>query len=289
MLLRTLHSALDLEQAQLKARVLGDMPAAVLSELSATSPVVEVDWKDEQRCRVRVAAQAGQWREKSLSFSRNDPLAERAKVIAYTVAAMMPQWFHQGPQPAQDEEAPLPEVVALSANDLSSPAVVAESAPAPKRLNGFVGLSGLGIGPSLAAGPQLDVALCPIAALCVGASTNATFGSLANDRFSRSDLRLGGFAEGRWLLWQNQHLGLNARIGGGVQRVSVQRGNESQMRWVGIGSIEGGVLGKVGPFEVSLSAGAQWSGRTEVIDEVQTAEIAPVNGFGRLGVAWAWE
>lgn len=50
-LLRTLHGALDPERAQLKPRVLGDMPPDVLSELAATSPVVEVDWKDEHHCR----------------------------------------------------------------------------------------------------------------------------------------------------------------------------------------------------------------------------------------------
>lgn len=307
-LLRTLHGALDPERAQLKPRVLGDMPPDVLSELAATSPVVEVDWKDEHHCRVRAAPQNGQWVEKNLSFSRGDPITERAKAIAYTVAAMMPQWFHQGPQQAHEDQ-PLPEVVALSVSDLSpppevatpAPVVVTESTPAPsaptekpstpvsQTLKGFVGLSGLGTGPSLAGGPQLDVALCPILPLCFGASVNATFGSLADGNFARFDLRLGGFAEGRWLLWLHEHLGLNARIGGGAQRVSVQRGDESQMRWVGIGSIEGGLFGKRGPVEISLSGGVQWSGRTQVTDDVQRAEITPINGFGRLGVAWSWE
>lgn len=314
-LLRTLSSALDPQRVHLKPRVLGTMPADVLTELSYTSPVVEVHWQDEHHCHVRTALRPGEWVEKKLSFSRRDPLPERAKVVAYTVAAMMPEWRPTEPRPVEHEQA-FPDIPALSASDFTplpnditpvvtqppppavtppEPVVVEESRPPTEHAiasatQGFVGLSGLGTLPSFAAGPQLDVAVCPITWLCLGASANAAFGNLANSTITRFDVRVGGFAEGRVLPWQNQRLGFNARLGGGAQRQSAQQGGETQMRWVGIGSLEGGLLGKIGAFEVSLSFGAQWSGRTQVvIDNTQVTEITPINGFGRLGVALGWE
>lgn len=307
-LLDTLSRSLDPALVQLQPRVLGDAPADVLTELSETHPVVEVRWETPRRAVLRAALKPKQWTSRTVEFGAKDPLDERAKTLGFAIAAMMPQWRAESlvVNPPTLEIVPLSErdfvapSAPIDAGVVSAPApvdagVVAEDAVAPvpvvvppsvSTTRAFVSVHAVGQLPQVLGGGGLDGAWCVVDWLCVGAQVTFGGGAVSTFSVSHVELRVLAIADVRIFPWALP-LGFTARGGGGTVLVGAIRGTQTLTRWTGAGVVEAGLVLRFGSVDLTLTGGPTFAGATRLfIDEVQVAEIAPVQGALRLGVSW---
>ncbi|MBX7117058.1 MAG: hypothetical protein K1X64_22255 [Myxococcaceae bacterium] len=303
-LLKTLSASLDPARVALKPRVLGTAPRDVLDILAQRQPLIEVRWATTTQATVRAALTPGKWTTRVLTFSAADRLNERAKTIAFTIAAMTPDW--QPPQPAPEPEV-APEVTALSESDLqpapplpdtaapetkataarvdiqASAAPEAENAP----FHGFLALSAVGTLSHSTGGAGLEFGACPFSVLCAGISGAVFTGAFPDIDTSRLDARVEGLIDFRWTPLWSSRLGLNARLSAGALLISLHRGQDSVSRWAAVGGLEAGPLLRLGSFEMALAFGARLTGETKVfINELQVAEIEKLFATGRLSLGW---
>lgn len=301
MMLQTIAASLDPQLVVLKPRVLGQMPSTALLKLSEKHPVVEVEWESPGKAVLRAALKPHTWITRTLSFDRRDPLRERAKTIAFTVAAMMPQW-----QPAEPlAQFETPEVIPLSAGDFEaaeatqlaveippSPVVehidaLPQTTPKEDGVHGFIHASVVGMAPQLLGGGGIEVALCPLSRFCVGVAAWLGAGELP--QVNRLDLRLQAIAHFRIVPWWNGRLGAALSVAGGALLVSLTRGLEHLSRWVGTGAIEAGPLLRWGVVDFTLTFGMTASGRTRIwVGDAQIFEIPLLSALGRLGFTLRW-
>lgn len=298
-LLRTLAASLDPELVRLKARVLERTPAPALDALSETRPVAVVLWEDPLKATVRAALKPNEWVERSLVFLKEDPPVERARAIAFTVAAMMPQWRPSSPVPMAEDlpVAPLtdadfqPDTIAdagVAAAVLTDLGLMASDAgtPAPPRPTGYVGAVGVGALPTLMGGGGLEGGVC-WSVFCGGLSAAVGGGPLETAAASRLEVNVGPHLELRSTPWLGRRLGGLVRLAGGAMVLSVTRQDTTLNRWIGFGSVEVGALARLGWLYLSLSTGARVTGPTTVfINDVPIVQVPAVTGFVRLGVGW---
>ncbi|MDP3156452.1 MAG: hypothetical protein Q8N23_27495 [Archangium sp.] len=165
-MLNALSSSLDPRLVSIKPRVLGAAKPETLDRLSERHPVAQVEWLSPVRAELRVALRPREWTSRTLTFSKKDPVSERAKSIAYAVAAMMPQWRPEQPSPPQ----PL-EVVPLSPRDFEPSFEPDAGAPSPEEgalaLEAGAPLPDAGepeVQPEVDAGPEPEPEPAPVAA-----------------------------------------------------------------------------------------------------------------------------
>lgn len=324
-LLQTLASSLDRSRVTLAARELGPYGIADLDALSRDKPVVFVEWSSPTTAKVRVAVSPAAWVERQVRFSKRDPLRERARTVAFSIAAMVPQWKHTAlePQPAPpvaplvDEDfarppavppepvepppsseavdAGLPTEVA-AASDAGVPAVEAlpevvseppASAPAsgPAPVTWWAAASGLGAVP-LAGGAGLEGGLCLGGLLCLGAEVSLLTGPLALVAAQQLQVAVGALAEARVRLWSR--LRALARLVGGVQWLEVTRGGEARARVSPWAVVEVGAHLEWGRVKTSLACGPAFAGPVRLVVNGQPSELSLLSGRCRVTVGVSW-
>ncbi len=304
--------SLDPERIALQPRELGNASRATLDALSEKCPVVEVEWVDPLHATIRAALAERVWTTRTLTFAPEDPMAERAKALGFSVAAMWPQW-----RPVHAvEDAPVPEVTALSVDDLgpgegAAGHPVAEvavgpspAAPAPppeastttnteqdrdegSRVHGRVALSALVSAP-VTVGGSVDVMLCwPSHAWCAGLAGHLSRGDVAAIEGFQLWSRVMAFAELTLMPWGQ--LGLRARLGLGALYWSITRMTETASQWAPTGLVEAGPIVRWGRFDLSLSGGVAVASPAKVwVGSTQLVEIGPFSGLFRLGLGASW-
>lgn len=293
-LLKTLSASLDPARVALKPRVLGNTAPEILELIAKQQPVVEVRWPTATQATIRAALTQQKWLTRVLTFKAGDPLPEQAKAIAFTIAAMMPEWRPLQPLP---EPEVVPEVTALSDSDILvspppaqqpvSPEGRVSAEPAPAPFQGFVAVAAVGTVSALTAGGGLELGFCPAEFLCVGAAGTVLAGRLPDIDAHRIDGRAEAFVDLRSTPWWSSRLGFTARLAGGALYLSVTRGAQSQSRWTGTGGLELGPLLRLKAFELALTFGAHVIGETKIyVDQTEAGEIEPFFGSARLAAGW---
>ncbi len=326
-MLNALSASLDPSLVSIKPRVLGAARPAVLETLSERHPVAQVEWLSPSRAEIRVALRPREWTSRTLSFSKKDPVIERARSIAYAVAAMMPQWRPGKPSVAQplevvplsprdfepsfeadagsqapDAGVTMPQEEA-SAGDAGAPEVQREvdagpepepvaavvTAPAePVTLQGFLAASAVVTLVAPLAGAGVDLALCRLS-WCWGVAGVVGAGDLIEAQASRLEVRVLATVAFRTTPWWQGRLGVASRLGGGAVFHAVTRQGERHSRWVGAGMAEVGPLLRLGWFELALTGGALASGPTTLwVGSAQVTELPTLMAVARVEMALKW-
>jgi hypothetical protein len=301
LLLRTLVSSLDPTLVSLKPRLLGPNQEPRLDALSASAAVVQVTWRSPTEAVIRAALRPHTFTERALTFTKSDPLRERSRAIAFTVAAMMPQWRPQTPQP-EDEEIPAIQPLTdadfgpspVDAGTVEQPVAVDAgfSAPttrqSPPRLGGIIELAGVGVLPGPSAAGELAAAIC-ISAICTGIRATLGGGLVELAQAQRLDVRVAAFGEVRMAPWANSRLGFTARLSLGGAWLQVSRANTNRDRASPFVHLEAGPLLHIGPLDITLPIGVlAWGPTSIVVGDIVLAQLAPLVATGRLAFGWRW-